>query len=130
MNWVFKASLVLLCWTSLGFTLSDPESHTSTQLDSLSLPASPVIADRWLGPDKADHFLTSTVLTGLGYYTARKELNLSSSASQHSAVVFSLSLGSLKEIYDGLSGTGTASWKDLIADIAGTGLGLIIISVD
>ncbi len=129
MTWVYNACLVLLCWTTLGFTMSDPESHTSTQLDSLYL-SSPVIVDRWFGPDKADHFLTSTVLTGLGYYAARKELNLSSSASQQSAVVFSLSLGSLKEIYDGLSGTGTASWKDLIADIAGTGLGLIIISVE
>jgi len=82
--------------------------------------------DRWFAKDKADHFLVSAFLTGCGYYAARQEEHRSHADGIRMAVGFSLSLGVVKELYDGLSGRGQASWKDLIADVAGTGCGYAI----
>lgn len=41
------------------------------------------------------------------------------------AVVVSLTIGILKEAYDKLTGRGTAEWKDIICDIAGTLIGVL-----
>ncbi|MBN1542357.1 hypothetical protein JW992_09450 [candidate division KSB1 bacterium] len=85
--------------------------------------------DSWFGKDKGDHLITSTFLTGISYYAARQEYDRSHPAALNCAVGFSLTLGIGKEIYDGTSKTGTASWKDLVADILGTGLGYLLISI-
>lgn len=45
------------------------------------------------------------------------------------SVSLSLSIGLAKEVYDGVSGKGTPSFKDIIADAAGVAFGIIIISV-
>lgn len=41
------------------------------------------------------------------------------------AVVVSLTIGILKEAYDKWTGRGTAEWKDIICDIAGTLIGVL-----
>lgn len=82
--------------------------------------------DLWFGKDKADHLIFSAFLTGWAYYAARKEAHRGESTSKNIAIGFSLSLGLLKETYDGLSGRGKPSLKDLGADILGTGVGYLL----
>ncbi|MBN2354974.1 hypothetical protein JXO59_02615 [candidate division KSB1 bacterium] len=89
----------------------------------------PAPKDQWFARDKADHFMVSAFLTGCAYYAAQKEARLSESAGKNFAVGFSLSLGIFKEVYDGLSGKGNASFKDLGADALGTGLGYLMCTI-
>jgi uncharacterized protein YfiM (DUF2279 family) len=44
-------------------------------------------------------------------------------------MVFSFSLGLLKEVYDKVSKKGTASFKDITADVAGIGFGIALLSL-
>jgi len=84
--------------------------------------------DLWFAKDKADHFLVSAFLTGCAYYVMRSGNSHSEPAGKNLAVGFSISLGLLKEIYDGFGGRGTPSFKDLAADIAGTSAGYLLCS--
>lgn len=104
----------------LLFTLS---SSVFALPDSLSVAKT---SDRWLGVDKAHHFTTSAVLTGLSYYMARQEAGLTESRASQVAVGFSLSLGIGKECYD-KKYKGRSSFKDIIADILGVAAGFLII---
>jgi putative lipoprotein len=93
---------------------------TSPAADSLLTP------DRWLALDKLEHLMASAFFSGVSYsicrdfYHNRKEPSLYFSAS------FTLGLGVGKEIYDRKKPGGRFSYKDLAADIAGIGLGLLI----
>jgi putative lipoprotein len=84
------------------------------------------ICDRWLAWDKVEHFGISAYLSFVSYkiyhdfYHNHKESSLYFS----SGLTFSLGLG--KEIYDEKTPNGKFSYKDLVADILGIGLGLWI----
>ncbi len=132
MIWDFKNSKIVLILT-LGFLAGAFASGAlcqSSQDSTQTQTVKPALADSWFAKDKADHFVTSAFLTGLGYYAANKELNKSDPAAKNLAVGFSLSLGILKEVYDEKSRKGTASWKDLAADVLGVGIGYLIISAN
>ncbi len=86
------------------------------------------VSDSWFSRDKAHHFLTSAFLTTAGYYYCRNEQGLPNNRSQQGAVSFSLSLGLIKEIRDGMQKKNSFSWKDLTADILGTALGVILVA--
>ena len=85
-------------------------------------------SDSWFSRDKAHHFLTSVFLTSAGYYYCRELKKFSNFKSQQGAVCFSVSLGLSKEIRDGLRVNNDFSWKDLLADLVGTALGLALVS--
>ncbi|MBD3376689.1 hypothetical protein GF406_16760 [candidate division KSB1 bacterium] len=126
MNWVSRLIFIFLLSTSPIYALD----LFVEQTDSVhTLKNSQIIKDRWFAKDKADHFVTSAFLTGMGYYAARQEMDSSLPASKNIGIGFSLSLGIAKEVYDGTSQTGTASWKDLVADILGIGFGYLLISI-
>jgi len=86
------------------------------------------VSDSWFSRDKAHHFLTSAFLTTAGYYYSRELNNFSNLKSQQHGIYFSLSLGLIKEIRDGLQKKNSFSWKDLVADILGTAVGLVLVS--
>ena len=86
------------------------------------------VSDSWFSRDKAHHFLTSAFLTTAGYYYSREQKNFSNFKSQQDGIYFSLSLGIIKEIRDGLKKNNSFSWKDLVADILGTAVGLALVS--
>ena len=120
MRSVFVLFLLLLCTSLLA----------ATDDDSLRVsPSHNFSSDKWLAKDKADHFMASLFLTGMGYYAAKKELGYSDPASRNLAISFSLSFGLGKEIYDKTSKRGQASLKDIVADILGIGFGYIIINM-
>lgn len=86
------------------------------------------VSDSWFSRDKAHHFLTSAFLTTAGYYYAREQKHFSNFKSQQNGICFSLSLGLVKEIRDGMQKRNSFSWKDLVADVLGTAVGLALVS--
>lgn len=96
--------------------------------DTLVKSDTPSVTDKWFAPDKAHHLMASAFLTGFGYYSAKQELNQSQYASQQIAVGFSLSLGLAKEAYDKYGRGGHASVKDIVADLVGITLGIVLIN--
>jgi uncharacterized protein YfiM (DUF2279 family) len=83
--------------------------------------------DPWLAPDKALHFSFSAGLAGLaglGYggaalVTEDRALRLVAGGA------VALGAGIAKELLD-LAGLGHPSWKDLVWDVAGTAVGLVL----
>jgi uncharacterized protein YfiM (DUF2279 family) len=98
-------------------------SHAGNQSEK---PDTLKISDRWLAWDKVEHLGISAYLSIVSYkiyhdfYHNRKEPSLYFS----SGLSFSLGLG--KEVYDEKKPDGKFSYKDLVADILGIGLGLWI----
>jgi uncharacterized protein YfiM (DUF2279 family) len=84
------------------------------------------LSDRWLAPDKLEHVAVSAFLSGVSYsifrdfYCNKQETSACFSAT----LTFGLGLG--KEFYDRRAPRGKFSYKDLVADILGIGLGLLI----
>lgn len=84
------------------------------------------ICDKWLAWDKVKHFGVSAYLSAISYkiyhdfYHNHKESSLYFSCG----LTFSLGLG--KEVYDERRPNGKFSYKDLVADILGIGVGLWI----
>lgn len=78
--------------------------------------------DRWTGPDKAQHFISSAFLAGAGNAYGEHQ-NWSKGRSASFGLAFAISLGAAKEFYDSReAGTGW-SWKDFAWDIAGATTG-------
>jgi uncharacterized protein YfiM (DUF2279 family) len=121
---LFFAVLVLLlaghAWTQID---------TSSPPDSLKINLKHTAHDQWVAPDKAHHFMASAFITGFTYYACKQELDFSEQQASTVCVSLSLSVGLAKEVYDGVSGKGTPSFKDIIADAAGVAFGIFIISV-
>lgn len=85
--------------------------------------------DSYFSPDKIDHFFTVMAISaGTSVMAAymfdgddQKAMKLGVSIS----VPLLFSIG--KEVYDGVSGTGEVSYKDLIYDFAGLAAGILIV---
>lgn len=84
------------------------------------------ICDRWLAWDKVEHFGISAFLSATSYEIFRDfyHNNQKSSLCFSGALTFSMGVG--KEVYDEKRPNGKFSYKDLVADILGIGLGLWI----
>ena len=83
--------------------------------------------DRWLGEDKLQHFFVSAFLTGVGYLIVREPLRTSENRSVYYGSGFSFSVGLGKEIYDLQSKKGHPSFKDIVADLLGIGVAVLLI---
>jgi uncharacterized protein YfiM (DUF2279 family) len=88
----------------------------------------PVKKDVWLGKDKLQHLWGSFILTGAASYYCRHRQKWSDENSVVFGVGFTFSMGLAKEIRDGSLPDRGFSWKDLIGDVAGIGLGVIFLS--
>lgn len=85
-------------------------------------------SDSWLTRDKAHHFLSSAFLSTAGYYFFREEQKFSNQKSLAGGFCISLSLGLAKELRDGLKKNNAFSVKDLVANLFGIAVGLLIIA--
>ena len=78
--------------------------------------------DKWSGQDKAQHFIASAMLSAAGNeYAQHQGLNRDRSAAF--GVIFSLSLGASKELWDSRPDGSGWSWKDFAWDVAGAATG-------
>lgn len=74
--------------------------------------------DNWQGKDKAQHFAFSAAMAAAGNAYADKQ-NMQHRQAAQFGMLFSISLGAAKELYDSRpAGTGW-SWHDFAYDVAG-----------
>ena len=131
MKKIFLASFILLMFFQLFLQTGNAQNIKLKKYQPEKFQLKKItftVSDSWFSRDKAHHFLTSAFLTTAGYYYSREQKKFSNFKSQQNGIYFSLSLGMLKEIRDGLKKNNSFSWKDLVADILGTGVGLVIVS--
>jgi len=64
----------------------------------------------------------------VGYYFLYEERQFSNQKSQQGTMIFSLSLGLIKEIRDGFKPQNAFSVKDFIADVLGAVVGIMLVS--
>jgi uncharacterized protein YfiM (DUF2279 family) len=84
------------------------------------------ISDRWLAWDKVEHFGVSAYLSAVSYKICRDFYHNRKESSLYFSFGLTFSLGLGKEVYDEGRPTGKFSYKDLVADILGIGVGLWI----
>ena len=77
--------------------------------------------DQWTGKDKAEHFVGSALLAATG--TAYGDHQGWNEARRSFGLLFSVSMGAVKELYDSREGGSGWSWKDFSWDIAGAAVG-------
>jgi len=126
-QWCFSSSLALLQHEINGLS-RNPHLYNVNKAPKTSKDR-PSESDRWFGRDKANHFAVSAVLVGFGYYATHEELDYGDWPARNSAIGFSLTLGIFKEVYDWMSRKGQPSFKDIVADIAGIGVGFVMITL-
>jgi uncharacterized protein YfiM (DUF2279 family) len=104
----------------------------STRPDSLNKNPKPINVERvslhrepdhWLAMDKFWHFSASFVTVGAAYHFGANRIKLSSPWPTGLALGGTLTLGVCKEFNDLAGPSKHFSWKDLVADAAGIGVG-------
>ncbi|MGE9552249.1 YfiM family lipoprotein [Erwinia amylovora] len=78
--------------------------------------------DSWTGKDKAQHFISSAFLSAAGNAYGQRQ-NWSEGHSGTFGLMFAISLGAAKELYDSREGGTGWSWKDFSWDVAGAATG-------
>ena len=91
---------------------------------AVSSPAHAGDPDPWIANDKLLHFGVSAGIAG-GSYAASATVFEARGHALLAAAGFTLAVGAGKELLD-LAGWGTPSWKDFVADVAGTVVGLAL----
>jgi len=82
--------------------------------------------DSWVSTDKYHHALVSTFIMSSLYFFERENLNISNQAAISVSVSTTMAIGLGKELLDKRSRHGVASYKDLIADLIGIGVGYLL----
>jgi uncharacterized protein YfiM (DUF2279 family) len=104
------------------------QAFTPAAFDSTALVQKKLNHDGWFGKDKFDHAMTSAGLVAAQFYFLHQELEWKTSKSRQFAAGSALLGGIAKEIYDKASRRGTPSWKDLLADLIGVGVAVVLIT--
>ena len=87
-------------------------------------PDTLMVSDKWIAWDKLEHLGVSVFFSGVFYNMFHDFYNNERKSSTYFSATLTLSLGLGKEFYDKKTPKGRFSYKDLVADIAGIGLGL------
>ena len=88
-----------------------------------------LVKDPWFSEDKAHHFLHSVVISSSTYLMSTRL----GSIDHKNSIYISVSIGTLagitKEIHDEYKKDGTFSIKDLIYDVTGVIVGILLVSL-
>ncbi len=95
-------------------------------LTSFSKPILAQSGDLWFGTDKLKHFLAAAVFTAASRHHLEQSAKLSEKSAGWTAISLTFSLSVAKEARDGWTGKGNASFKDLVADGLGMGIGILL----
>jgi len=93
-----------------------------------SLPRVPR-RDPWLARDKFLHCTVSAGVAGVGYLSFRHLADLDEARSRWAASLTVLGMGLLKETRDRRRPNSWFSLRDLVADLVGIGVGLLIVGI-
>ncbi len=89
----------------------------------------PVLAqDEWFSPDKLLHFLGGFFVTTATYTIVAYRTDRGHEDARRIAFAAGITASIAKELYDGLSGKGTPSGKDLVWDGIGIGFSMALIN--
>jgi putative lipoprotein len=121
-----KAILTIACllilfqssWADLAIEVDTTKNHQSSDATKAN--------DRWWAKDKLQHLGISAFLSGVSYDISRRFYRNTEESSIYVSVSFTLTMGLGKEFYDRRSPGGRFSFKDLVADLTGIALGLLI----
>ena len=114
--------ILLMCSTSKICFANLPKKYF---IDKSKLLLFQKPKDRWLAVDKYQHVVASAFLMGVSYNMARVEGKMTRKNAMVLGCSFSFSLGITKEIRDYFHPKGVASFKDIVADVLGIGLGIL-----
>jgi uncharacterized protein YfiM (DUF2279 family) len=117
--------MILFILVTLSWAASNPEVRVSDEAGSTPKQEVP---DRWFAWDKAEHLGVSAFLSGVSYSVFRDFYHNDEESSMYFSATLTLGLGLGKELHDSKRPGGRFSYKDLLADILGIGLGLLIAS--
>jgi uncharacterized protein YfiM (DUF2279 family) len=117
-------------WMILAFFLFFAQVKAATvRSDSLNSSIKKSFHDQLFSADKGQHFAVSAMIVGLSFYSFHRETNCSRSLATNGSIGVAFSVGAAKEVYDGLSGKGNASFLDLAADVAGIALAALLLNL-
>jgi len=85
--------------------------------------------DQWFGDDKIRHAAGSLILTTLSAQIAMRKFDASQSGGIRIGAGITLGLGLLKETYDQTRPDNFFSTKDLLADIVGITIGILVLNI-
>jgi len=127
MSWGYRGCIILLIMV-MWVSLFAEGGHCCGRYKGVSHEER--VRDEWLGRDKAMHLITSMAIVGIGYYTAYYWAGEGHSCSTAVGIGVSLCAGIGREIWDGTMKTPRHfSYKDLVWDAIGIGLGVLIFTV-
>ena len=114
-----------IIWLIINFQparadIFSPEKDSSVESSSYTNK------DRWLGSDKVAHLTLSLFISAISYKIYHDNYYNDKDSSILFSSGFTLSLGLGKEFYDRKRPNNKFSYKDLIADIIGISLGLVL----
>ncbi len=118
----FKGIILLLLITGSLCSVRGESVADSSVSDTIRV-------DSWFGDDKIRHLAGSMILTTFSAQVARQRFNVSQKNAVLIGAGFSFSLGLAKETLDQTKPDNIFSWKDLIADIAGITLGVLLLNL-
>jgi uncharacterized protein YfiM (DUF2279 family) len=84
------------------------------------------IEDKWLAEDKFWHFSVSLALVGSSYHLFKCRLKEKETSSTFFSLIGTFSLGVVKELWDKKKPNGHFSYRDLIYNLLGIGVGYFL----
>ena len=93
-----------------------------------SISSSDHFQDDWFGEDKVHHAVMSFMLTWWGTMTHDLMHDHGSNQDIRAGVGFSITLGLAKEIRDSRMPKNRFSWKDIVADLLGIGMAVLLLN--
>jgi uncharacterized protein YfiM (DUF2279 family) len=97
------------------------EQNCSAQCESINM-----VPDRWFAVDKIYHFAVSFSLVGSTYHLLANRIGIRKSYSTAETFAIVFGLGVTKELYDASLPYEHFSYRDLIFDVLGIGLGYLV----
>ncbi|NOX38538.1 MAG: hypothetical protein GXO78_13485 [Calditrichaeota bacterium] len=100
--------------------------HKVVETDSAVSPTGQG-GDPWFAPDKGHHFMGSLMMTVFSAQVLQRQFQMEPERSPWVGASIAFSLGLAKEFRDRRRPGNHFCWKDLLADLAGVGVALILL---
>lgn len=120
---------LLLLWLVIGLcppaVAQDADSSAAAPLVMRSAGHDPL-----LGADKFSHLTASAFVTSAQIFTLQHYGDVEEKRAVAIAATSTMVLGIAKEVYDKASGKGTASFKDMLANVAGIAVVVLLFYIE
>ena len=110
----------------LSYQPVDTQKLKVKQSFSLRCDTAKIIEDRWFALDKLYHLAVSFSLVGSSYHLLANRIGVKETPSTIGSLTGVFSLGLAKEIYDTSRPDDHFSYRDLLFDLLGIGLGYLV----